>query len=108
MRIWGIYYVVFFRYNTVKFLAKGKKMNTLLINAHPQFHTTSYTQKLQNYFVEQWNKLNAHNQMAIINLAEMDIPRLDDKTLTLFSQQMAGETLTAEQQERKHKMQEIL
>ncbi|OOF88552.1 hypothetical protein BKG94_05265 [Rodentibacter ratti] len=30
------------------------------------------------------------------------------KTLTLFSQQMAGETLTTEQQERKHKMQAIL
>ncbi|OOF80159.1 FMN-dependent NADH-azoreductase [Rodentibacter caecimuris] len=83
-------------------------MKTLLINAPPQFHLLNYTRKLQNYFVEQWAKLNPNEQITIISLAETDVPRLDDETLTLFSQKMAGAELTLAQQERAVKMQEIL
>lgn len=72
-------------------------MKTLLINAHPQPHLPTFSHNLQTHFIEKWQALNPTETLNILNLAETEVPRLDDATLTLFQKQASGETLTAEE-----------
>ncbi|MEQ1074471.1 MULTISPECIES: FMN-dependent NADH-azoreductase [Acinetobacter] len=83
-------------------------MATLLINAHPKPHSSSYTQKMQNYFIEQWQRLNSNEKMTIINLSEIDIPSLDGSMLNLFSKQIAGLKLDDLEQDLMIRMNQIL
>jgi len=83
-------------------------MTTLLINAHPKPYTPSYTQKMQNYFIEQWQRLNPNEKMTVINLSEMDVPCLNDGMLNLFSKQIAGLKLDELEQDLMCKMNKIL
>lgn len=83
-------------------------MTTLFINAHPKPYSPSYTQKMQHYFITQWQQLNPNEKMTVINLSEMDIPCLNDEMLTLFSKQIAGTKLSELEQELVRRMNQIL
>lgn len=83
-------------------------MATLLINAHPKPYSSSYTLKMQNYFIEQWQRLNPNEKMTIINLSEIDIPSLDESVLNLFSKQIAGLKLDDLEQSLMLRMKQIL
>lgn len=83
-------------------------MDFLLINAHPEPTSDTFSHKLQDYFIHQLKQYNPDIDLTILNLAHQDIPRLDKEMLNLFNQQIQQQTLSAEQLKLQHKMQAIL
>lgn len=83
-------------------------MKTLLINAHPNPTAPSYSQDLQNHFVQQWQALNTNETLTVINLYQQEIPQLNEHVLTLFAKQAQQQPLTETEQATATRMAEIL
>lgn len=57
-------------------------MNTLIINAHPDFNQLNhYSLKLQKAFEEKFSKVFPDDQLTIVNLYESDIPNISQDGL---------------------------
>lgn len=83
-------------------------MKTLLINAHPNPTAPSYSQELQNHFVQQWQALNPNETLTVINLYQQEIPQLNEQVLTLFAKQAQQQPLTETEQATATRMADIL
>ncbi|AVI42276.1 FMN-dependent NADH-azoreductase [Bacillus pumilus] len=72
-------------------------MQTLIINAHPDFtHRESYSNKLQTLFLEQFKEKFPHEEPTILHLHETEIPRIEkDQLLRIWDKQASEQTLTA-------------
>ncbi|MBQ4816404.1 NAD(P)H-dependent oxidoreductase [Bacillus pumilus] len=72
-------------------------MQTLIINAHPDFtHRESYSNKLQTIFLEQFKEKFPHEEPTILHLHETEIPRIEkDQLLRIWDKQASEQTLTA-------------
>ncbi|WP_144556487.1 FMN-dependent NADH-azoreductase [Bacillus pumilus] len=72
-------------------------MQTLIINAHPDFtHRESYSHKLQTLFLEQFKEKFPHEEPTILHLHETEIPRIEkDQLLRIWDKQASEQTLTA-------------
>ncbi|MCY7539854.1 NAD(P)H-dependent oxidoreductase [Bacillus pumilus] len=72
-------------------------MQTLIINAHPDFtHRESYSNKLQTLFLEQFKERFPHDEPTILHLHETEIPRIEkDQLLRIWNKQASEQTLTA-------------
>ncbi|AMM98639.1 FMN-dependent NADH-azoreductase [Bacillus pumilus] len=72
-------------------------MQTLIINAHPDFtHRESYSHKLQTLFLEQFKERFPHEEPTILHLHETEIPRIEkDQLLRIWDKQASEQTLTA-------------
>ncbi|WP_339206028.1 NAD(P)H-dependent oxidoreductase [Bacillus sp. FSL W8-1143] len=72
-------------------------MQTLIINAHPDFtHRESYSNKLQTLFLEQFKERFPHEEPTILPLHETEIPRIEkDQLLRIWDKQASEQTLTA-------------
>ncbi|MCG7338358.1 NAD(P)H-dependent oxidoreductase [Staphylococcus sp. ACRSN] len=57
-------------------------MKTLIVNAHPNYENRdTYSSKLQSLFLNQVNRLHPSSEINIINLYEIEIPKLNTKQL---------------------------
>jgi FMN-dependent NADH-azoreductase len=74
-------------------------MKTLLINAHPDFtNGAHFSVKLQEKFVEKFMTEFSAEDLTVLNLYDMEIPRIEaDGLLTIWDKQMKGLDLTAEE-----------
>lgn len=74
-------------------------MKTLLINSHPEFNRkTTYSSKLQDLFLNKFHEQFGTEQITIINLYEMEIPRVEQgQLLTIWEKKSSGESLTQEE-----------
>lgn len=72
-------------------------MKTLLINAHPDFtNHNHFSVQLQEKFVEKYKEKFSDGELTIINLYEMDIPRIEaDGLLAIWDKQRVGEMLSS-------------
>lgn len=71
-------------------------MKTLLINSHPDFtNQSTYSAKLQELFLKKFQQDFSKEQLTIINLYDMEIPRIEEgQLLTIWEKEMSGEALT--------------
>ncbi|GLF88757.1 FMN-dependent NADH-azoreductase 1 [Bacillus safensis] len=72
-------------------------MQTLIINAHPDFtQQESYSNKLQTLFLEQFKERFPHEEPSILHLYETEIPRIEkEQLLGIWDKQASEQTLTA-------------
>lgn len=72
-------------------------MQTLIINAHPDFtHRESYSNKLQTLFLEQFKERFPHEEPTILHLYGTEIPRIEkEQLLGIWDKQASEQTLTA-------------
>ncbi|MEH7073797.1 FMN-dependent NADH-azoreductase [Neobacillus drentensis] len=71
-------------------------MKTLLINAHPDFtNHNHFSVQLQEKFVEKYREKFSDGELTVINLYEMNIPRIEaDGLLAIWDKQRVGEMLS--------------
>lgn len=74
-------------------------MNTLIINAHPDFsNQESYSNKLQTLFEEQFKQTFPNSTLTTLNLYETKVPRIENgELLSIWQKQQNGESLSAEE-----------
>ena len=85
-------------------------MKTLLINSHPNFNSKEhYSYKLQEKFLEKYNEKFSDENLTIINLYDMEIPRIEmDGLLGIWNKQMAGITLNEHEESISEKSKKLL
>lgn len=74
-------------------------MNTLIINAHPDFsNQESYSNKLQTLFEEQFKQTFPNSTLTTLNLYETKVPRIENgELLSIWQKQQNGVPLTVEE-----------
>lgn len=74
-------------------------MNTLLINAHPDFHNeNTYTAKLKNLFLEKYKNAFPNGTIEELNLYDIALPRIEEaQLLNVWNKQSSGSTLTEDE-----------
>lgn len=72
-------------------------MQTLIINAHPDFtHQESYSNKLQALFLKQFKERFPYEEPTILHLYGTEIPRIEkDQLLGIWDKQASEQSLTA-------------
>ncbi len=85
-------------------------MKTLLINSHPDFNGKErFSNKLQKLFFEKFNEKFDKNELTIINLYDMDVPKIEmNGLLGIWEKQMNGEELLENEKMIIEKSQKIL
>ena len=75
-------------------------MKTLIINAHPDFNNEqSFSLKLENMFIEKYQKVFTNNKLEIINLYDIEIPQVtQQQLLNTWDKQRHKQSLTPEEQ----------
>jgi FMN-dependent NADH-azoreductase len=74
------------------------QMKTLLINAHPDFSNNAhYSIKLQNAFIERFNQTFPANELTILNLYNMELPRLEPQLFAIQQKKAFAQELTADE-----------
>ncbi|WP_251943205.1 NAD(P)H-dependent oxidoreductase [Staphylococcus sp. Marseille-Q5304] len=75
-------------------------MKTLIINAHPDFNNEqSFSLKLENMFIEKYQKVFTNNKLEIINLYDIEIPQVtQQQLLNTWDKQRHKQSLTTEEQ----------
>lgn len=74
-------------------------MNTLIINAYPDFsNQESYSNKLQTLFEEQFKQTFPNSTLTTLNLYETKVPRIENgELLSIWQKQQNGIPLTVEE-----------
>ncbi len=71
-------------------------MQTLIINAHPDFTRESYSNKLQTLFLTQFKERFPHEEPTILHLYGTEIPRIEkEQLLGIWDKQASEQALTA-------------
>lgn len=83
-------------------------MRTLIINAHPNFEsTTSYTSKLYQHLVDQLKQDKEH-ELTTLNLYDEDIPTITDDFLSMYTKTRTDASFTVAEESLYNRMQELL
>lgn len=82
---------------------------TLVINAHPNFDSTSsVTLNVLDHFLEVSKQSNPHEMIEQINLYSDEVPAIDQTVLHAWDKLANGEPLTADEQNVTARMTEVL
>lgn len=74
-------------------------MNTLIINAHPDFENeNSFSFKLKEMFLDKYKENYSDEDLEIINLYNMVIPRIDKKELLSIWEKQRSNTLLSDEE----------
>lgn len=85
-------------------------MKTLLINAHPDFsNPTHFSNQLQTHFSKRYTEQFSDEDLTLINLYDMDIPRIErDGLLKIWEKQGNGEPLNPSEEKIAQQSAELL
>lgn len=75
-------------------------MKTLLINAHPDFaNTAHFSNRLEQHFVTKFKENFPSDDLTIVNLYDMEIPRIaqGELLISIWEKESAGLPLTADE-----------
>ena len=75
-------------------------MKTLIINTHPDFtNEEHYSIKLQKLFMEKFQERFPADQLTLLNLYDIEVPRIEKgQLMDVWQKQIAGEPLSATEQ----------